>query len=367
MSIRKPIIIEMTGIFGAGYLPGLFKPLKALLQENFLWIDADKSKGLIANYHVDNEAVRKRDVQRRERITHLIKQVPNLNPEEWNELIAALRWADELFQESLEAYPSNVVFRRGGKLQNYILLRRTQWQEADMNRLQPKLQVFLEASYSAIKQTFEQNQEVRRIIRESPELFCESPERAMELQEEWLQTVKDFPGLIHIKRQQPGKEEFANEEFSKEIINTIIPLLNLFGLKTTLRRKVFISYSRKDEWFADKLDDALNRKNVGVWIDKREILVGDSIIKRIREGIATSHFICAVISSNSINSKWVQEELDMAMNQQIESGEVKVLPLVLESGLPMPSFLVGKLHIDFSKEDFDKCVEDLMRRLKPKK
>jgi hypothetical protein len=60
-------------------------------------------------------------------------------------------------------------------------------------------------------------------------------------------------------------------------------------------------------------------------------------------------------------------ELDIAMNQQIENSEVKVLPLVLENGLPMPSFLVGKLHIDFSKEDSNKCVEDLMRRLRPEK
>lgn len=361
---RKPIIVEMTGIFGAGYLPGLFKPLKSMAEENFLWLDNDKAKSLIASYYVDNTEAAQQNPQRRGRIADLIEKAPNLNLDERTEFVDSLKWADELFEENLKSYPSNVVFRRGGRLQNWIHLRGTQYEESNVNRLQPKLQIFLKADYPAIKQTFEQNQEVRKIIGESPELFCDSPERAFELQEEWLQKVKDFPGLTCIERYQPNKEEFADEEFAREIINTVIPLLNLFELRTMIKRKVFISYSRKDDWFADKLDDALNRKGIGVWIDKKEILVGDSLIKKIREGINTSQFICAVISSNSINSKWVQEELDMAMNQQIESGEIKVLPLILESGLEMPSFLKGKLYIDFSKVDFDKCVDDLMRRLK---
>lgn len=302
MSKRKPIIVEMTGIFGAGYLPGLFKPLKSMLQENFLWLNDNNPTKLIANYHIDNEAARKADPQRRARITHLIRNVRNLNSEEWSELITSLRWADELFQKSLNAYPSNVVFRRGGRLQNYILLRGTRWEEADMNRLQPKLQIFLKADQSAIEQTFDQNEEVEKIINESPELFCESPERALELQEEWLQKIKDYPGLTYIERHKPSKEEFASDEFAREIINNLVPLLDVFGLKTMIKKRVFVSYSRNDHWLAEKLEDALKQRGIGVWVDKREILVGDSLIKKIREGINASQYVCAVISSNSINS-----------------------------------------------------------------
>jgi hypothetical protein len=364
MSMRKPLIVEMSGIFGAGYLPGLFKPLTSLLQENFLWLDNDNPKKLIANYHVDNEATKKADPQRRERITDLIRNVNSLKTEEWTELIAGLRWADELFEANLRMYPCNIVFRRGGKLQNYILLRGTRWEEADISRLQPKLQVFLTAEYSAIKQTFEQNKEVKRIIRLSPELFCESPERALQLQEEWLSKVEDYPSLRSIQRTAPKDEQLADEAFGRQIIDYLLPLLNAFDLKTFMKRRVFISYSRKDEWFADRLQGALSKRGVGVWIDKKEILVGDSLIQRIREGISTSQYICAVISNNSINSNWVQEELDLAMNQQIERGKVKVLPILIESKIELPSFLKGKLYVDFSNADFENCVEVLMRRLR---
>jgi predicted nucleotide-binding protein len=128
--------------------------------------------------------------------------------------------------------------------------------------------------------------------------------------------------------------------------------------------RVFISYSHGDSWFAQRLEEALKERSIDVWIDKNEILVGDSLLGRIREGIDSSDFVCALISKNSINSRWVQSELEIALNQQIDDQKVKVLPLILEDGIKLPSFLVGKLYIDFSrKEYFDDGVKLIMRRL----
>ncbi len=364
---ENTVIIEMTGIFGAGYLPGLFKPVTTILRERYLRIeDNGKPSSLVTRYHIDNEAARINDPKRRERITELIRKANNLKPDEWIELIDSLRWADVLFQESVESYARSidVVFRRGGRLQNYILLRGTRWEEAETNRFQPKLQFFLKAEYEAIKQTFERNKEVNRIIKCYPELYCESPKQAYELQEDWLQKVQRFPGLRYIERRKPDEEEFAREEFTEDIVNFIVPYINLFGFQTMLKTRIFISYSHKDTWFADKLEKTLTQRGFGVWIDKKEILAGDSLLNKIKEGIDTSKFLCAVISKNSINSNWVQEELERAMNQQIKSGKVKVLPLLLERALELPLFLEGKKYINFSKEAFDSGVEELMRRLK---
>ena len=82
------VIIEMTGIFGAGYLPGLFKPVTAILRERYLRIeDNGRLSSLVTRYHIDNEAARINDPQRRERITELIRKANNLNSDEWIELI----------------------------------------------------------------------------------------------------------------------------------------------------------------------------------------------------------------------------------------------------------------------------------------
>ena len=104
--------------------------------------------------------------------------------------------------------------------------------------------------------------------------------------------------------------------------------------------RVFISYSHNDSAFARRLEDALRAKSIDVWIDSQEILPGDSLIEKIREGIDKSQYLCALISSTSIESRWVRNELDIAMNQQIENGTVKVIPLVLEERLSFPCFLL---------------------------
>ncbi len=127
--------------------------------------------------------------------------------------------------------------------------------------------------------------------------------------------------------------------------------------------RVFISYSHNDSAFARRLEDALRAKSIDVWIDSQEILPGDSLIEKIREGIDKSQYLCALISSTSIESRWVRNELDIAMNQQIENGTVKVIPLVLEERLSLPLFLVGKLYVDFSRpEYFENGLSQILRK-----
>lgn len=139
---------------------------------------------------------------------------------------------------------------------------------------------------------------------------------------------------------------------------------NSFVLERMKKVRVFISYSHGDGWFAERLEEALREKSIDVWIDKNEILVGDSLLGRIREGIDSSDFVCALISHFSISSSWVQSELEIALNQQIEAKKVKVLPLMLQEGIKLPLFLVGKLYIDFSRREyFDDGVKQIMRRL----
>jgi TIR domain len=360
---RKPLLVEMTGIFGAGFLPGLFKSLRSMLHDHFRWLDGNKLRKLRASYHIDDNKARQVDLQRRERIAELIKKAPNLNSNEWVEFKDSLEWADKIFEGNLKSYPCHILFRRGGRLQNWIHLRGTRWEEINLYRRTPNLPVFLKASYAAIKQTFTQNQNVRKLIEENPGVYCESAKRAFELQEEWYKKVEQYPGLISIERKQAKKEDSANEEFASVIISSIKKNLESHKLEIVPKRKVFISYSRKDSWFVNKLHETLKQKGIDVWIDKERNLVGDVWLEKIQEAISASQYFCLIVSPNSIVSEWVKHELKFAMNQEKNSGEIKILPLVIANVSETPSFLGSKHHIDFSKEEFDKCVDELMRRL----
>lgn len=76
--------------------------------------------------------------------------------------------------------------------------------------------------------------------------------------------------------------------------------------------QLFLSHSSKDNEFVEKLRQSLKADGYNVWYDDWEIRVGDSIIQKINDGISESDFLIIVLSKNSVNSKWVREELNSA-------------------------------------------------------
>lgn len=126
---------------------------------------------------------------------------------------------------------------------------------------------------------------------------------------------------------------------------------------------IFLSHNSKDKPFVRKLANDLRRNGFYVWVDEAEIKLGDSLINKIREGIDKVEYVGVVLSSNSINSEWVNHEIDIAMNQEIEGKKVKVLPIMLEKVDP-PSFLKGKLYADFTtKESYSYGLKLIIERL----
>lgn len=119
-------------------------------------------------------------------------------------------------------------------------------------------------------------------------------------------------------------------------------------LETQIRKPyVFLSYSSKDKRFVRGLAAKLETAGIRVWLDEAEIKVGQSLIGRLREAIDSVDFLVVILSKASVESHWVQKELDIAMNQEIKRKKVKVLP-ILKEVVDLPGFLEGKLYLDFS-------------------
>jgi hypothetical protein len=126
---------------------------------------------------------------------------------------------------------------------------------------------------------------------------------------------------------------------------------------------VFLSHSSKDKAFTRKLAERLRELGVRVWIDEAEINIGDSLQSKIAEAIEETDFVAAVISHNSVQSSWVQHELQMAMSRELEDRSVRVLPILIEP-CELPPFLRDKLYADFSDpSDFDAPFARLLRAL----
>lgn len=134
------------------------------------------------------------------------------------------------------------------------------------------------------------------------------------------------------------------EERIAKLENQAMPILHTVTQQANMLPEydVFISHASEDkEDFVDEFVAELRKADVKVWYDTTQILWGDSLRKRIDEGLRKSRFGIAVLSPNYIadGKYWTKEELDGIF--QMESINGKTL-------LPIWHKLTKKQVIDFS-------------------
>ena len=78
------------------------------------------------------------------------------------------------------------------------------------------------------------------------------------------------------------------------------------------KQKIFISYSRHDSDFVNRLVADLEGRDFSVWIDRSAIQGGDSWRKSIVDAISACDVFLIVISPNSVGSRNVTKEISMA-------------------------------------------------------
>jgi formylglycine-generating enzyme required for sulfatase activity len=84
------------------------------------------------------------------------------------------------------------------------------------------------------------------------------------------------------------------------------------GTRTGTKTRVFISYSRKDIAFADRLEAALTACGFEVLIDREEIYAFEDWWKRLQALIGSSDTVIFVLSPDAVASREVQREVEYA-------------------------------------------------------
>jgi TIR domain len=95
--------------------------------------------------------------------------------------------------------------------------------------------------------------------------------------------------------------------------------------------RVFLSHASEDkERFVLRFAAALRQNGVDVWLDKWEILPGDSLVDKLfEEGLKQASAVIIVISTHSVNKRWVKEELNAAIINRV-TKQTKIIPVVLD-------------------------------------
>jgi hypothetical protein len=126
----------------------------------------------------------------------------------------------------------------------------------------------------------------------------------------------------------------------------------------------FISHAHADKkrfvlGFAKRLRD----KGIDAWVDSWEMLPGDSLVDKIfNEGLKSCTAFIVVLSENSVNSKWVGEELNAAVIRRIEEN-TKLIPIRLDA-CEIPIALKDTLRIDISNlAAYDREVEQVVNAM----
>jgi len=90
---------------------------------------------------------------------------------------------------------------------------------------------------------------------------------------------------------------------------------------------VFISHASEDkDGVARPLRDALTRKGVTVWLDETQMRIGQSLRRKIDEGIRSSRFGVVVLSEAFFRKGWTNHELDGLVTRTVV-GEQSLLPI----------------------------------------
>jgi hypothetical protein len=114
---------------------------------------------------------------------------------------------------------------------------------------------------------------------------------------------------------------------------------------------VFVSFSSRDRAKAVAIARDLKRAGMAVWIDSDHIAAGDRVRAALDEGIRRSRSVLALVSSRSLNSQWVLNELDAAMLREIDERRKILIPVLLGNieHEQLPRDIRGKNYIDLRR------------------
>jgi len=136
----------------------------------------------------------------------------------------------------------------------------------------------------------------------------------------------------------------------------------------------FISYSNKDQEFAERLFVDLQSKGVRCWFAPENLKIDDKFPTTIGETVRVYDKLLLVLSEHSVHSSWVEKEVEMAMEKETEQERPVLFPIRLDDAVMnlktgWPADIRRTRHIgdfrDWKTHDaYQQALDRLLRDLK---
>ncbi len=129
------------------------------------------------------------------------------------------------------------------------------------------------------------------------------------------------------------------------------------------RPTVFLSYTRHDEALIQRIASDLRECQIDAWYDRWEIKPGDKLLKRILgEAIPTADAFFVYLTPESIKSKWVQDELETAI-EEARDQDFPILTFVnsVNTIRLLPSYLKTRNLSVVNSEQYEPGLRQIIR------
>jgi uncharacterized protein YjbI with pentapeptide repeats len=138
----------------------------------------------------------------------------------------------------------------------------------------------------------------------------------------------------------------------------------------------FISFSSRDQKFADRLHADLQNKGVRCWFAPHDMPIGAKILDTVTEAIRLRDKVLLILSRHSIESEWVETEVTRAFSEERTRKQTVLFPIridntVKRSSEPWAAQLWDSRHIgDFTcwkdPDAYQVALDRLLKDLKVK-
>lgn len=199
-------------------------------------------------------------------------------------------------------------------------------------------------------------------------------------------SMVEKPGMVVEETADQELLEFLNrvdtftQNDPRQVVDTIEAKLKEREDEIKLRQfdvarkytNVFISYSRVDKKAADRLYDALTRKGLDVWYDRRKLKLGSDYTQEIEDSINTTQFFVQIMSPEALEMgseyHYYAKERSIALDRGEGYDRTFFIPLVHQSldiynsSLPKKIKNLNAAFYDDSL-DFDAFAEEILQNV----
>lgn len=127
------------------------------------------------------------------------------------------------------------------------------------------------------------------------------------------------------------------------------------------KRQIFISHASVDKEEIEKMMPFINAINMTVWVDKFDVNVGESIEKKVFEGVYNSEAVIFWITESFFESEWCRNEMDMFVKRALNE-EVLIINVV-DAGIEMKNISEELTDIKYIQRKSGDCLENTVQKI----